>query len=331
MTYENLNDDPSRQMCAPPPPPPPELPPPTLLNKCQNESTPLKGCLPDSKPTWKRISSGDDSKNYTDVKETLRKEMYYAIKKLPKWRKEEDLEEKSVWLSSISYVTPLIQEGPTCGLVVLELAMRLLQQKGENVNSIFEKARENCFTLQGEMFSAQNMLDLATSVFKCSGELLSGGLRKHKEELTTALQRGEPVLVPYDADANHEPTCKRGHKAHWTLLTGYLVRIPNIHADIEHIKYLGYSQDPVYPNLFHATSAKPEIQRLKFFLGCEEDLFVFARQGKSRHLGLWCFSSLSESNDNLVEFSPSRDDNDYVLPPGGVKEGLCGKAVILRP
>lgn len=95
-------------------------------------------------------------------------------------------------------------------------------------------------------------------------------------------------LFSYDADRNHEPCCRKGHKAHWAAVCGALV--------------------------------------------CSQRCLVVARQGKSRRLMLWDYDQLAASNNNLLELSPQRgeDNSKYVLPKGGVVAGLCGRAIILQ-
>lgn len=63
--------------------------------------------------------------------------------------------------------------------------------------------------------------------------------------------------------------------------------------------------------------------------------YVLARQGKSRHVGVWELGTLAESNAQLEEFSPDRklESKDYKLPEGGIagKKGLKCQAVLIWP
>lgn len=61
------------------------------------------------------------------------------------------------------------------------------------------------------------------------------------------------------------------------------------------------------------------------------DVWLIARQSKSRHPALWTYQSLAQSNANLIELSPHRANDcfSYVLPVGGVKDGLCDKAIFI--
>lgn len=73
--------------------------------------------------------------------------------------------------------------------------------------------------------------------------------------------------------------------------------------------------------------------------GCIEcvdnTFYVLARQGKSRHIGIWELGVLAQSNMQLEEFSPDRklDNLEYKLPEGGIMgpKGLKSKAVLVYP
>lgn len=47
---------------------------------------------------------------------------------------------------------------------------------------------------------------------------------------------------------------------------------------------------------------------------------------------LWDYDQLAASNNNLIEFNPEmgEDSSKYLLPEGGVRAGLCGRAIILQ-
>ncbi|UJR14968.1 hypothetical protein I4U23_001947 [Adineta vaga] len=85
-------------------------------------------------------------------------------------------------------IQPILQEGPQCGIVALAMAMSN-QSTNTTVQSIFDKAKELLYTIQGELFDARVIPQL------------------------------------YDSDANHEPCIKKGHRAHWLLVHGHLKEI----------------------------------------------------------------------------------------------------------
>lgn len=63
-----------------------------------------------------------------------------------------------------------------------------------------------------------------------------------------------------------------------------------------------------------------------------EEVFVLAKQGKSLRYQLWEFESVAQSNKQLKEMDPQRasDGTRYVLPPGGVQDGLAGQVLLLH-
>lgn len=61
-------------------------------------------------------------------------------------------------------------------------------------------------------------------------------------------------------------------------------------------------------------------------------ILVYAKQGKSKHTGIWNAKTLVESCCNLLEIDPERLENseDYTFPEKGIEEELCGKVVVLH-
>lgn len=62
------------------------------------------------------------------------------------------------------------------------------------------------------------------------------------------------------------------------------------------------------------------------------EVYILAKQGKSLRYQLWKLETVAQSNAQLKEMDPQRagDGSYYVLPPGGVKEGLLGQVVLLH-
>ena len=58
------------------------------------------------------------------------------------------------------------------------------------------------------------------------------------------------------------------------------------------------------------------------------NLYVLARQGKSKHIGIWDFEELDRSNINLSEIAPSRLTDDYTFYD--LKTSLSGKFIKLE-
>jgi hypothetical protein len=94
-------------------------------------------------------------------------------------------------------------------------------------------------------------------------------------------------FLRYDSDANHEPCLKKGHRAHWLLVHGYLKEITSSSSN-------------------------------------EYDL-VLIQHGKSKYLGAFSLLDLFQSNQQLIEADPKRRmESDYCVPQNGsLQETLC--------
>lgn len=222
-------------------------------------------------------------------------------------------------------VAPVIQSGPLCGLVALSMAAPLTGTEGVTTEFLLDMAREKGYTLQGEMFSADAMCELAKSVLvpPYSANVM------HQAGSMDVLQRllnDEILLVPYDADKNHSPCLRKGNKAHWVLVTGFLLAVETGEQDSETFAQLEDYAEYYEPRMFHLKlSALNEVIRDRLNkISC---VFVCGHQGKSKYAGTWPLKDLLESNNNLVEIGPERSGDEYIVPEGGIKEGLCGKIV----
>ncbi|XP_074786858.1 actin maturation protease [Athene noctua] len=182
-----------------PPPPPPLPPPPSPPGRVLRDALERAGA-----------ALGDDG----GVRELLR-------------RRRDSFSPPLQWLLFHHPAPPLIQDGPQCGLVALWMAASsLAPTHGVGLADLVAAARARGFTARGEMFSAADMAALARELFPCRVELLSGGFEgPNRPQILRHLIEGFPLLVPYDEDSNHEPCCRRGHKAHWAVLTGVVLGI----------------------------------------------------------------------------------------------------------
>ncbi|KAM4825103.1 actin maturation protease isoform 1-T2 [Thomomys bottae] len=297
---------------APIPPPPPLPPPPAAVGTAPphvyglEKSRLLKEALEKSCPV---------SKGREDVKKLL---------KLHKDRFRSDLQ----WILFCADLPSLIQEGPQCGLVALWMAGTLLSPpSGIPLERLVQVALERGYTAQGEMFSVANMGRLAQETLGCQAELIYGGLGgPNRVRVLQHLITGQPMLIPYDEDFNHEPCERKGHKAHWAVCAGILLGVQGTLSP-------GYVEDPEIPGLFHpgpgAASQPPFLPEE----GTPGTVFLLSKQGKSWHYQLWDYDQVRDSNLQLIDFSPARatDGRVYVVPTGGVRAGLCGQALLLRP
>lgn len=95
-------------------------------------------------------------------------------------------------------------------------------------------------------------------------------------------------IFRYDSDANHEPCLKRGHRAHWILVHGYLREINTSSSSNEY------------------------------------DL-VLVQHGKSKFLAAFALRDLFQSNCQLLETDPKRrNESEYCLPQNAsLHESLC--------
>ncbi|XP_053523509.1 UPF0692 protein C19orf54 homolog isoform X2 [Artibeus jamaicensis] len=215
-----------------------------------------------------------------------------------------------------------------CGLVALWMAGTLLvPPSGIPLERLVQMAMERGYTAQGEMFSVADMGRLAEEALGCEVELLRGGLGgANRERVLQHLVAGHPLLIPYDEDFNHEPCQRKGHKAHWAVSVGVLLGVQRVPSP-------GYAEDTELPGLFHPVPGVPRQPPPLPEEGSQGAVYLLAKQGKSWHYQLWDYNQVRDSNLQLTDFSPSRasDGRAYVVPVGGVRAGLCGQAVLLRP
>lgn len=91
--------------------------------------------------------------------------------------------------------TPILQEGPTCGLT----AISMLLDGHPTADELLQLARDRKYTRNGEMFSADNLFELLQSVFvetsTVSVRLFKG--RLYTDSMKQVLRNGGCLLVPY--------------------------------------------------------------------------------------------------------------------------------------
>jgi hypothetical protein len=137
--------------------------------------------------------------------------------------------------------------------------------------------------------------------------------------------------VPYDKDANMQPCLKKGTKAHWATITGFLLI-----ASREIVNDLSqHEPDCQLSDLLHATQKTCDKSLLIKAINDESitshNVYVFAKQGKSKYTGLWSLEDLLKSNDNLVEMDPKVpiEIDNPIVPAGGIRAGLKNKLLFL--
>ncbi|KAM3958089.1 actin maturation protease [Aphomia sociella] len=254
-------------MCTIPPTPPP--PPPPVLSEGHSPSKSPKTCKPDTS-VLKYLDVCDWANDNPELWEACAK---YKI-----------CLNQTPYQYKYKYFQSKLQIGPTCGLV----ALSMLLNDEVTPEEILNIAKMEGYSNNGEMFSCKNMVKLTEKVFslaeiKVKFELHCGGL--FNRNIIEKLLNGAVLLVPYDADFNHAPCLKLGHKAHWALVCGIVIIKNHSHA----------YEDP-------------------------DNIYVLCKHGKSRYLAAWKLHDLYKSNKSLLEFSPQRGEDGlmYVLPDGGV-------------
>eukprot|EP00069_Balaena_mysticetus_P018162 bmy_11297T0 len=285
----------SLQTPIPPPPPMPPPPPTTGFSPPHvfglEKSQLLKEALERAGPV---------PRSREDVKRLL---------KLHKNRFRSDLQ----WILFCADLPSLIQEGPQCGLVALWMAGTLLAPlSGTPLERLVQVAMERGYTAQGEMFSGPGR--------EQQGRGGDGWVPGPHHSF------GLNPSASYDEDFNHEPCQRKGHKAHWAVSAGVLLGVQGMPS-------LGYDEDPELPGLFHPAPGTPRQPPSLPEEGSPGAVYLLAKQGKSWHYQLWDYDLVRASNLQLTDFSPSRaaDGREYVVPVGGLRAGLCGQALLLRP
>ncbi len=250
---------------------------------------------------------------------------------------------------SYSYdVLPVRQNGPMCGLVGITMGVYRLEtlpddlQDGGRLHpqTILDYAIQSGLSKQGEMFSFVAMKQIIERHLFHQAKVISTGTPSNlKDLLYGVISSQTSVLIPYDADKNHSPCLAHGHRAHWCLLVGVCFTLDPLNQPKSLISgLLEFCHQRVWDSMHYYTLDPEKTQdfvklldptTMSSLLG-NNLLYVFARHGKSSYLGLWRLRDLLESNNNLVEVDPKRSNPlEYIIPEGGLKETLKGKALMI--
>lgn len=133
--------------------------------------------------------------------------------------------------------------------------------------------------------------------------------------------KGKLILIAYDTDVNYEPCNKGGVKAHWTLITGFLVPIE--FRDTISKSVVEHTDDNRPVGINFIRSLRPgDSDALKAKYESSNEfrslIYVTCKQGKSKKLGVWKLAKLLESNRQLKEINSSKcDPLNFVLPADG--------------
>jgi hypothetical protein len=214
---------------------------------------------------------------------------------------------------------PLLQEGPQCGLVALAMALAV-RGAPRPVPEVLQEARARGLTLRGEMFSAEGLAQLAEALEPgCGAAVLPVDRLADTACLVDSLLAGGLLLVPYDCLADHSPGLADGGRAHWALVTGFLLPVTAPPP--------GSAPMPGCPR-FHLLPPGAAPGLAGTALPAEEPWLV-CRQGKAAAPGLWPRAALLASCGQLRRAAASRRDGTFLLPQGGLGQALAGRVVFL--
>ncbi|CAG9534799.1 unnamed protein product [Cercopithifilaria johnstoni] len=195
-------------------------------------------------------------------------------------------------------VEPILQNGPQCGLVAVQMVAQAYGLPIRNMEEIFYHAKQKGYTNYGEMFSADWLADVAVSLWPMldvTVENIPSTIRMEQ-----FIQENALLLIPYDCDKNHQPCNRGGHSAHWCLVIGFLCPVKEL-VTITWNTAIAHT--------------------------CSKATHVFCIHGKSRHLAVWKYSQLVASNFNLRE--ASRKMIDYVIPSSDLST-LRNRCLVVR-
>lgn len=133
------------------------------------------------------------------------------------------------------------------------------------------------------------------------------------------------ILISYDCDFNFEPCKKNGKKAHWALITGFLLPI-----NIKNDSNLNSLNDRKLLNLNNNDIENIAFSNLLGKIKLDDETCVICRHGKSKHSAIWNLNRLLESNRQLKFVDEDKcNENNFVLPfNGNIEESLSSKALI---
>lgn len=222
---------------------------------------------------------------------------------------------ESFWVCQQIDAKTVIQNGPQCGIVALCMALNALKTEC-TVDELMEKARELYLTKNGEIFNVDFLHELAQPYVKTE-------IMKFNEDVDffETLLKAKLILIAYDTDFNYEPCNKKGIKAHWALVTGFL--LPINHNDSVSKKLIDYDDEtkPIGINFIKSLKYE-EIHSIRSIFESNQTfrelVYVICKQGKSKNLGVWRLEKLLESNRQLKEVNSNKcDPINFVLPPDG--------------
>ncbi|CAI9735919.1 Hypothetical predicted protein [Octopus vulgaris] len=261
-----------------PPPPPPQPPPqPTdrnlrvLSQLCMQAATPMTSSRSTITPVTTVTFPDEDSRS-------LGYKAYHTLIN-GRCNGSDSSQPRPVCLSFGHSVEGVLQKGPQCGFAALYMGARLWKMDSFSLDRLVNIGQQKGYTIQGELFSAYFMEDLAREF--CYSQVVDTA-KLCLNVIWECLLQGYLILVPYDSDKNYQPCLKRGHKAHWSLLTGCFIVLK--HSCKPFLQNC-FEQDLDEPSLFHTDIDEdhidPEVR--KNLVNNIEEIFVYTMQGKSHN------------------------------------------------
>lgn len=134
----------------------------------------------------------------------------------------------------------------------------------------------------------------------------------------------EPNVTPRALSAN-VPSRPQGAIANRAISARTLPAEPPHYPQVESTKLTHDVGNLSHDKVIKASSCRNPLEAASYIL-------VYAKQGKSKHTGIWNAKTLVESCCNLIEIDPERlqDGDNYTFPDKGIQEELCGKVVVLH-
>ncbi|MCP9262453.1 hypothetical protein DINM_005675 [Dirofilaria immitis] len=183
-------------------------------------------------------------------------------------------------IAFIRNVEPILQNGPQCGLVAIQMVAQAYGLPIRSMDEVFQYAKQKdtqitvkyflvCFT-----YAPDWLADIAISLWPMLDIVVESIPSTAKME--QLIQENALLLIPYDCDKNHQPSNREGHNAHWCLIIGFLCPVKELET---------LTWNTTIPHT------------------CSKVTHVFCLHGKSRHLAVWNYSQLIASNFNLHEAS----------------------------
>jgi hypothetical protein len=156
-------------------------------------------------------------------------------------------------------------------------------------------------------------------------------------ELFDSLLGAKLMIIAYDCDFNFEPCNKRGRKAHWALIVGYLLPVDACLAE-------NYSNKLVVANLLHLDAQLVQLgiddreklctmyKNAKNNGDFSDNVYAICMHGKSKHLGVWRLKSLLSSNKQLEEIDHEKCSDEMFVKPssGDLKQTLSSRVIVFN-